>query len=350
MKMDQNDQSSEDQYKKSGVNIDAGNDLVKRIKPLAKKTFVKGVLGSLGGFGGVFDPRAAGFKDPILVAATDGVGTKLKIAIETKILNTIGIDLVAMCVNDLVCQGAKPLFFLDYFATSKLDIDMAEVIIEGIAQGCKLAECALIGGETAEMPGLYEKDDFDVAGFALGAFERGQGLPKKIVEGDILLGLASSGIHSNGYSLVRKIVSDIGINWSAPCPFDKDLSFAEAFLTPTKIYVNSLGSLVNSGDCLGLSHITGGGITENITRILPKGLNAVVDLSSWELPQVFRWLILNSKLTKLDALRTFNCGIGMVIVVTEKNHTKVMAALSKQGETVFKIGEVTRGSQIKFLN
>jgi phosphoribosylformylglycinamidine cyclo-ligase len=276
-------------YADAGVDIDAGNTLVERIKPAAKATTRSGVMGGLGGFGALFDLKGAGYKDPILVAATDGVGTKLRIAIDTGNVDTIGIDLVAMCVNDLVCQGAEPLFFLDYFATGKLVVEDATRIINGIAKGCADSGCALIGGETAEMPGMYHKGDFDLAGFAVGAMERGTELPAGVVEGDVLLGLASSGVHSNGYSLVRRVVDVSGLGWASLSPFSEG-SLGEALLAPTRLYVKQALKAVRAGGVHALAHITGGGFTENLPRVLPEGLGASIDLQSWALPPVFRWL------------------------------------------------------------
>ncbi len=283
------DQNKGLSYSDAGVDIDAGNELVERIKPSLKKTNRAGVLSAIGGFGGLFDLKAAGFKDPILVAATDGVGTKLKIAIETKKLSTIGIDLVAMCVNDLICQGAEPLIFLDYFATGKLKLENAENIIGGIARGCEVAGCALIGGETAEMPQMYHGEDFDLAGFSVGAIERGQELPLPTNIGDIIIGLSSNGIHSNGYSLVRKIVEKCGLQWSDDAPFENK-NLGDALLTPTKLYVKQCLELKNIEGVKAFAHITGGGLTENILRALGEGQGIKIDLSTWNLPPVFKWL------------------------------------------------------------
>src|SRR6202000_814309 len=275
-------------YKDSGVDIDAGDALVDRIAPHAKATRRPGAGADLGGFGGLFDLKAAGFKDPILVSSTDGVGTKLKIAIDTKIFNGIGQDLVAMCVNDIIVQGAEPLFFLDYYATGKLEVDDAAGVIEGIARACKESGCALIGGETAEMPGLYAKGDFDLAGFSVGAVERGHILPKlkDMVTGDVLIGVASSGVHSNGYSLVRRVVSDAGLAWDAPAPFDASRKLGEALLAPTRLYIKSGLEAIRAGGVKGFAHITGGGITENLPRCLPDGLDAQIDLDGWTPPPV----------------------------------------------------------------
>jgi phosphoribosylformylglycinamidine cyclo-ligase len=328
-------------YAQAGVDIAAGNALVERIKPAAASTERPGVADALGGFGALFDLRAAGYEDPILVAATDGVGTKLRIAIDTGRVDTVGIDLVAMCVNDLVCQGAEPLFFLDYFATGRLSVEHGAQVVEGIAEGCRRAHCALIGGETAEMPGMYADGDFDLAGFAVGAMERGTALPRQIRPGDVLLGLASDGVHSNGYSLVRRIVADEGLGWDDPAPF-ADASLGEALLTPTRIYVRPLLQAIRSGHVRGLAHITGGGLTENLPRILPKDLSASIHIG-WDLPPVFRWLIGQSGLDDAEALRTFNCGIGMVVVANGDFADEVARGLERAGETVHRLGTVGLG-------
>ncbi|MEM7189859.1 MAG: phosphoribosylformylglycinamidine cyclo-ligase [Pseudomonadota bacterium] len=325
-------------YADAGVDIDAGNALVDRIKPAAASTTRPGVVDGLGGFGAMFDLKAAGYSDPVLVAATDGVGTKLRIAIETSQLDTVGIDLVAMCVNDLICQGAEPLFFLDYFATGKLSIDHAASVVEGIAEGCRRAGCALIGGETAEMPGMYAAGDFDLAGFAVGAMERGTALPHAIQPGDVLLGLASDGVHSNGYSLVRKIVEQSGLGWDAASPFGGGTLGAE-LLTPTRIYVRPLMDVLKGGRVRGFAHITGGGLTENLPRILPKGRGAEIALN-WPLPPVFDWLIRQAGLEQAEALRTFNCGIGMIVIAAGDFHDDVRAGLEAAGETVHHLGVV----------
>ena len=325
-------------YAEAGVDIAAGNALVERIKPAAASTARPGTLDALGGFGALFDLKAAGYDDPVLVAATDGVGTKLRIAIDTGLLDTVGVDLVAMCVNDLVCQGAEPLFFLDYFATGKLSVDEAARVVEGIADGCRQAGAALIGGETAEMPGMYADGDFDLAGFAVGAMERGRALPARIAPGDVLLGLASDGIHSNGYSLVRRIVGDAGLGWDAPAPF-ADATLGESLLAPTRIYVRSLLPAIRADRVNGLAHITGGGLTENVPRMLPPDVSAVLDLN-WDLPPVFRWLIGQAGLDQDEALKTFNCGIGMVVAVPADQADNVASGLRDAGETVFTIGEV----------
>ena len=327
-------------YAAAGVDIDAGNALVEQVKPHAKRTNRSGVMAGLGGFGGLFDLKAAGFEDPILVSATDGVGTKLRIAIDTGHFDTIGIDLVAMCVNDLVCQGAEPLFFLDYFATGQLDVDTATRIIAGIAEGCVQSGCALIGGETAEMPGMYAGNDFDLAGFAVGAMERGASLPKDVQNGDVLLGLSSSGVHSNGYSLVRKLVELSGLGWDAQSPFGGDTMGAE-LLAPTRLYVKSCLAAIAAGGVHGFAHITGGGLTENIPRVLGEGQGVRINLDSWMLPPVFEWLAKQGGISNAEMLKTFNCGIGMVIVVDRQSSHAVAEALAAQGETVVKLGEVT---------
>ena len=327
-------------YADAGVDIDAGNALVERIKPAAKRTARPGVMSGLGGFGALFDLKGAGFVDPVLVAATDGVGTKLRIAIDTGHVDGVGIDLVAMCVNDLVCQGAEPLFFLDYFATGKLDTDTAARVIEGIATGCAQSGCALIGGETAEMPGMYPAGDFDLAGFAVGAMERGTDLPSGVGEGDVLLGLASNGVHSNGYSLVRKLVEVSGLGWDADCPW-ADGSLGEVLLTPTRLYVTQALAAVKAGGVHALAHITGGGLTENLPRVLPEGLGAQIDLTAWDLPPVFKWLAQTGGMAESELLKTFNCGIGMIAVVAPDQANGLTAVLEDAGETVFRIGTVT---------
>ncbi|NUB43000.1 phosphoribosylformylglycinamidine cyclo-ligase [Fertoebacter nigrum] len=334
-------------YADAGVDIDAGNALVERIKPAAKRTNRPGTLSGLGGFGALFDLKAAGYSDPVLVAATDGVGTKLRIAIDTGEVDTIGIDLVAMCVNDLVCQGAEPLFFLDYFATGKLDVDQAARIIEGIAEGCRASGCALIGGETAEMPGMYHKGDFDLAGFAVGAMERGADLPAGVAEGDVLLGLASDGVHSNGYSFVRKVVEISGLGWDAPAPF-ADAPLGRALLTPTRLYVTQALAAVRAGGVHALAHITGGGLTENLPRVLPEGLGATIDLNAWPLPPVFRWLADTAGMAQPELLKTFNCGIGMIAVVAADRAEALAALLREQGETVVAMGHVTAGQGVAY--
>lgn len=329
-------------YSDAGVDIDAGNLMVEKIKPAVKSTRRPGADGEIGGFGGLFDLKAAGFKDPILVAANDGVGTKLKIAIDANIHDTVGIDLVAMCVNDLVVQGAEPLLFLDYFATGKLDPNQGAAIVQGIAAGCREAGCALIGGETAEMPGMYSKGDYDLAGFAVGAAERGELLPAgDIAEGDVILGLSSSGVHSNGFSLVRKIVELSGLAWDAPAPFAEGQSLGAALLTPTRIYVKPLLKAIKETKALkALAHITGGGFPENIPRVLPKHLAAEIDLSSFQVPSVFSWLAKTGGVAQNEMLRTFNCGIGMIVVVPADKVDEVTKVLEAQGETVARLGRM----------
>ncbi len=329
-------------YADAGVDIDAGNALIERIKPAAKRTLRRGTMGGLGGFGALFDLKAAGYDDPILVAATDGVGTKLRIAIDTGLVDTIGIDLVAMCVNDLVCQGAEPLFFLDYFATGKLDVDQATRIISGIAAGCEASGCALIGGETAEMPGMYHGGDFDLAGFAVGAMERGSDLPKDVAEGDVILGLASNGVHSNGYSFVRKVVGISGLGWDVASPFSEG-TLGGALLAPTRLYVRPALSAMRAGGVHALAHITGGGIAENPPRVLPEGLACAIDLGAWALPPVFRWLAETAGMTEQEMLKTFNCGIGMMLVVAEDRTEALTELLTALGETVVRIGLIVPG-------
>jgi phosphoribosylformylglycinamidine cyclo-ligase len=327
-------------YKDAGVDIDAGEELVTRIGPAAKATRRPGADADLGGFGGLFDLKAAGFKDPILVSGTDGVGTKLKLAIDTRKFDGIGQDLVAMCVNDIVVQGAEPLFFLDYYATGKLDVDAAAITVGGIARACKESGCALIGGETAEMPGLYAKGDFDLAGFTVGAVERDGILPKldTMQEGDVLIGFASSGVHSNGYSLVRKVVEKSGLGLDAPSPFGGG-SLGEALLTPTRLYVKPALAAMKTGGVKGLAHITGGGITDNLPRCLPDGLDGEVNLDSVAVLPVFQWLAKQAGIAESEMLRTFNCGIGMVAVVDEKDADAVIAAF---GDGV-RIGKLVKG-------
>ncbi|MDR9426990.1 MAG: phosphoribosylformylglycinamidine cyclo-ligase [Salibaculum sp.] len=334
-------------YAAAGVDIAAGNALVDRIKPAAKRTDRPGVMAGLGGFGGLFDLKAAGFDDPVLVAATDGVGTKLRIAIDTGDLGGVGIDLVAMCVNDLVCQGAEPLFFLDYFATGKLEPDSAARVIEGIARGCEDSGCALIGGETAEMPGMYAGGDFDLAGFAVGAMERGTALPAGVAEGDVLLGLASNGVHSNGYSLVRRVVAQSGLGWGEACPWGAG-TLGAALLAPTRLYVKQVLAAIRAGGVHGLAHITGGGLTENLPRVLPDGLGAEVDLDAWTLPPVFRWLAEQGGMGPDEMLKTFNSGIGMVVVVQADQADRVAATLEDAGEDVARLGRVTAGAGVSY--
>lgn len=329
-------------YAEAGVDIDAGNAMVEAIKPLVRTTRRSGADGIIGGFGGLFDLKAAGYVDPILVAANDGVGTKVKIAIETGHHETIGIDLVAMCVNDLVVQGAEPLFFLDYYATGKLNPEEGTRVVQGIVDGCRQAGCALLGGETAEMPGLYSKGDYDLAGFAVGAAERGRLLPRAdIAPGDAILGLPSSGVHSNGYSLVRHIIERAGLDWSATAPFAPEKSLGAALLEPTRIYVRQLLGAIRRTDAIkGLAHITGGGFIENIPRVLPEGTAARLDLASIVPPAVFGWLSRVGQVDEAEMLRTFNCGIGMVVIVSADQVGMVRDALISEGETPIHIGEV----------
>ena len=332
-------------YADAGVDIDAGNTLVERIKPAAKRTKRSGVMSGLGGFGAMFDLKGAGFTDPILVAATDGVGTKLRIAIDTGNVDGVGIDLVAMCVNDLVCQGAEPLFFLDYFATGKLELEQATRIINGIAKGCELSGCALIGGETAEMPGMYPEGDFDLAGFSVGAMERGAEIPRDVAEGDVLLGLASNGVHSNGYSLVRKIVERSGLAWGDASPFS-DGTLGEALLAPTTLYVK--GAVAAMEDLHALAHITGGGLTENLPRVLPETLGADINLDAWELLPVFKWLAEQGGLDQAEMLKTFNCGIGMVAAVSPDKADAARAAFVAEGHDVYALGKITAGEGVRY--
>jgi phosphoribosylformylglycinamidine cyclo-ligase len=331
-------------YADSGVDIDAGNRLVDMIKPLVRATARPGAAAEIGGFGGLFDLKAAGFTDPVLVAATDGVGTKLKIAVETGLHDGIGIDLVAMSVNDLVVQGAEPLFFLDYFACGKLDPEAAAAIVAGIAEGCRESGCALIGGETAEMPGLYKDGDYDLGGFAVGAAERGTLLPRPDIEaGDAVIGLASSGVHSNGFSLVRKIVEQSRIAYDAPAPFAPIMTLGGALLTPTRLYVRScLRAIRETGAVKGLAHITGGGFTDNIPRVLPKHLGVGIDLARLPVLPVFKWLAEQGGIAELELLRTFNCGIGMIAIVKPDAVDRVSDVFKESGETVTPLGEVIK--------
>jgi phosphoribosylformylglycinamidine cyclo-ligase len=331
-------------YAQAGVDIDAGNRMVELIKPLVRATARRGADAEIGGFGGLFDLKPLGMKDPVLVAANDGVGTKVKIAIETGRHDTIGIDLVAMSVNDLVVQGAEPLFFLDYFACGKLEPEMAAAVVAGISIGCREAGCALIGGETAEMPGVYHGDDYDLAGFAVGAAERGELLPRgDIAEGDAIIGLASSGVHSNGYSLVRKIIAKSGLAWTAPAPFGETASLGDAMLTPTRIYVKAcLAAIRETKAVKGFAHITGGGFPDNIPRVLPKGLGARIDLGRVIVPPVFKWLADEGGIAPHEMLRTFNCGVGMIVITAEKDAARVAVALSDAGEKAVPIGKVVR--------
>jgi phosphoribosylformylglycinamidine cyclo-ligase len=333
-------------YAAAGVDIDAGNRMVDLIKPLLRRTARPGADAEIGGFGGFFDLKAAGFSDPILVAATDGVGTKVKIAVETSRHDTIGIDLVAMSVNDLVVQGAEPLFFLDYFACSKLDPQVGAAVVTGIAAACRESGCALIGGETAEMPGIYQHGDYDLAGFAVGAVSREALLPRKdIAPGDAVIGLASSGVHANGFSLVRRIVAASGLPWDAPAPFENTKSLGEALLTPTRLYVRSCLAAIRKTDAVkALAHITGGGFIENIPRVLPKGLSVALDLDSVPVPQVFKWLAASGDVTEHEMLRTFNCGIGMVAVLDADAAPATIEQFTANGETVVRLGEVISGS------
>ncbi len=328
-------------YRRAGVDIEAGAALVEAIKPLARSTSRPGADAALGGFGGLFDLRAAGYTDPVLVAATDGVGTKLKVAIETGRHETVGIDLVAMCVNDLVVQGAEPLFFLDYYATGRLDRVAAMAVVAGIAEGCRLAGCALIGGETAEMPGMYAAGDYDLAGFAVGAVERNNLLTgAEIAAGDTVLGLASNGIHANGFSLVRRIVAKVGLDYASPAPFENGRTLGEALLAPTRIYVKGCLAALRTGGVRGLAHITGGGLLENVPRILPQGLAARLDRSAWPEPAVFRWLATAGNVPRDEMDRTFNIGIGMVAVVSADAAAAVREAFEGSGESVYEIGRI----------
>jgi len=328
-------------YRAAGVDIAAADALVETIKPLARATNRAGVMGGLGGFGALFDLKAAGFADPILVSGTDGVGTKLKVAVEVGIHDTVGVDLVAMCVNDVVVQGAEPLFFLDYFAMGRLDPRQAREIIAGIASGCNEAGCALVGGETAEMPGLYRQGDYDLAGFAVGAAERGHLLPRGVEPGDTVLGLASSGVHANAFSLVRRVVEFSGLAWSAPAPFDPDVTLGEALMTPTRIYVSALLALHRAGLLKAAAHITGGGLPGNLPRVLPEDTVAVLE-PFWSVPPVFGWLARTGRVAPEEMLRVFNCGIGMAIVVAEPDAAS--ALLRDRGESVARIGHIAAGS------
>jgi phosphoribosylformylglycinamidine cyclo-ligase len=330
-------------YADAGVDIEAGNALVRKIGPIAKATARAGANVSLGGFAGLFDPKAAGYDDPLLVAATDGVGTKLKIAIESGVHDTVGIDLVAMCVNDLIVQGAEPLFFLDYFASAKLKLDVAEAVIAGIADGCKQANCALIGGETAEMPGMYAEGDYDLAGFCVGAVERSFTRQSQSLEaGDVIIGLASTGVHSNGFSLVRKIIDHVGLRYSAPAPFDPERSIAEALLTPTQIYVRSCLGAMRSGTIKTMAHITGGGLLENIPRVLPQGLRANIDAGAWALPKIFSWMKNAGGLSAFELSRTFNCGIGMAVIISADKAERYLKEAKASGIEAYPIGNLIR--------
>ncbi len=333
-------------YAQAGVDIDAGNRMVELIKPLVRATARVGADAEIGGFGGLFDLKPLGFKDPVLVAANDGVGTKVKIAIETSRHDTIGIDLVAMSVNDLVVQGAEPLFFLDYYACGKLEPEVGAAVVAGISVGCKEAGCALIGGETAEMPGLYQGDDYDLAGFAVGAVERGALLPRSdIADGDVIIGLASSGVHSNGFSLVRKVVAKSGLIWSTPAPFATDQSLGKAILTPTRIYVKSCLAAIRATNAVkGFAHITGGGFPDNIPRVLPIGLGARIDLKRVSVLPVFKWLAGEGGVAQNEMLRTFNCGIGMIVIAAPKDAAAVAQAFAAAGEKAVTIGSVVRAT------
>jgi phosphoribosylformylglycinamidine cyclo-ligase len=333
-------------YAQSGVSIDAGNALVRLIAPLAKATRRPGADADLGGFGGFFDLKAAGFTDPLLVAANDGVGTKLKLAIDHNAHDGVGIDLVAMCVNDLIVQGAEPLFFLDYYASGKLDSAIAERVIASIAEGCKIAGCALIGGETAEMPGMYADGDYDLAGFCVGAVERSQVLTAdKVAAGDVILGLASSGVHSNGFSLVRRLAADRSWRMDRPALFDQDVLLIDALMAPTRIYVKSLLPLVRAGQITAMAHVTGGGLLENIPRVLPAGLHAHVDADAWEQPRLMAFLQAQGAIEPEEMARTFNCGVGMAVFVRAGDVEAVMTALTDAGETVHRIGHITAGEK-----
>jgi phosphoribosylformylglycinamidine cyclo-ligase len=333
-------------YAEAGVDIDAGNRMVELIKPLVRATARPGADAEIGGFGGIFDLKRVGYRDPVLVAATDGVGTKLKVAIETGRHDTIGIDLVAMSVNDLVVQGAEPLFFLDYYACGRLEPEIGAAVVAGISVGCRESGCALIGGETAEMPGVYQGDDYDLAGFAVGAVERDALLPRAdIVEGDVILGLSSSGVHSNGYSLVRKVIEKTGLPWTAPAPFMPKQSLGEAILIPTRIYVKAcLAAIRETNAVKGLAHITGGGFPDNIPRILPKGLGARIDLARVAVPAVFQWLASEGSIAESEMLRTFNCGIGMIVVASPEKAEAVVKAFTRAGETVVMLGDIISAS------
>lgn len=348
-------------YKQAGVNIEAGNDLVKRISPAASATKRPGTMDSIGGFGALFDLKAAGYNDPVLVSSTDGVGTKLKIAAIMNMHKTIGQDLVAMCVNDIVTLGAEPLFFLDYFATAHLDVDTAQDVITGIAKACEESGCALIGGETAEMPGLYAPGDYDLAGFSVGALERDSQITGADVKpGDVILGLASSGLHSNGFSLVRKIIQDnSGLTYNDPAPYTTGVNLGNDLLTPTKLYIKSLMKVLKDPALRpaikGMANITGGGLLENIPRVLPSGIRAEIDCKGWTLPPLFKWLKDLAELSVEDTATTFNCGIGMAVICDPAEVAKIQDVLSEAGETVYRIGQITAAdmmdaSEIVLLN
>ena len=334
-------------YAAAGVDIAAGEALVRRIAPLARATDRPGTMGGLGGFGALFDPRAAGYDDPVLVAATDGVGTKLRVAIEAGRLSGVGRDLVAMCVNDLVCQGAEPLFFLDYLATGRLDVDAAAEVVAGIAEACRDAGCALIGGETAEMPGMYAPGDLDLAGFAVGAMQRGRALPTGVAEGCVVLGLGSDGVHSNGFSLVRRVVAEAGLDWTDPAPWGGGL-LGETLLAPTRLYVRPALAAIRSGGVRALAHVTGGGLTENLPRVLPDGLGARIDPAAWPRPPVFDWLAEAGDVAPAEMLRTFNCGVGMALVAAPEAEGDLAALLTEMGERVHRIGTVVPGKGVAF--
>ncbi len=333
-------------YRDAGVDIEAGDSLVERIKPAAAATRRPGVIGGLGGFGALFDLKAAGFRDPVLVSCTDGVGTKLIVAIETGRHDGVGIDLVAMCVNDLVVQGAEPLFFLDYFATGRLELDAAARVVHGIAEGCRLSGCALVGGETAEMPGLYGAGHYDLAGFAVGAVERDALLPRAIAAGDAILGLPSSGVHANGFSLVRRVVRQAGLGWDQPCPYAPASSLGEALMTPTRLYVHTVLALHRAGLLKGAAHITGGGLPGNLPRVLPEGLGASLDAAAWTLPPVFGWLARAGEIEPDEMLRVFNCGIGMALVVEDV--AAAGALLAELGEPFAVIGRIEAVPGLRF--
>ncbi len=337
-------------YRDAGVDIDAGNALVEALRPLAGATKRPGVIGALGGFGGLFDLKASGFADPVLVAATDGVGTKLKLAIETGMHDGIGLDLVAMNANDIVVQGAEPLFFLDYFACGKLELGVATAVIGGIAKGCQKAGCALIGGETAEMPGLYAPGDYDLAGFCVGAVERDRLLPRNdIAAGDVILALPSSGVHANGFSLVRRIVDTTGLSWNDPAPFAREATLGEALLTPTRIYVRQVLETIRGTSAVkALAHVTGGGLTDNIPRVLPEHLSAEIDLDAFALPAVFAWLMQEARLPQDEMLRTFNCGIGMILIVAPGDVERVLERLDGDAMVIGAIGERGSGAPIRY--
>jgi phosphoribosylformylglycinamidine cyclo-ligase len=333
-------------YAKAGVSIEAGNALVRAIAPLARATARPGADASLGGFGGFFDLKAAGYRDPLLVAANDGVGTKLKLAIETGRHDGVGIDLVAMCANDLIVQGAEPLFFLDYFACARLDNEIATRVIAGIAEGCRIAGCALIGGETAEMPGMYAEGDYDLAGFCVGAVERDEALTGgRVAAGDAILGLASSGVHSNGFSLVRRLAADKGWRLDRPALFDQEVVLGEALLAPTRIYVKSLLPLVRAAKVAAMAHITGGGLLENIPRVLPDGLHAHVDADAWAQPRLMAFLQAQGNIEPEEMARTFNCGVGMAVIVREADVKDVCQAVADAGELAFPIGRIEAGEK-----